>query len=165
MKTLILKLDPQTREELYSDAGEAFMDFLLMEAVYNVLLGYQANSVQWMDAIHDPDHYQNDPDTAMASSVEMLLDVMKKLDSDVGVEGTETEEYVFDLEENHAPWVSDKLALAVASISAANTPDEFMVLFTMLNDPGLSRRLTFHGRHLGNTVVMMLEGEIVSMLR
>lgn len=161
MKTLILKLDPATREELYSDMGEPFMDFVLMEAVYNILGGYQASSTHWMDAIHDTEYYLNDPDAGMAASVETLLDALKTMEEGEGVLGTDTDEYVYDLEANHAPWVSDKLALAVASLSTANNPDEFMLLFSILADPGLSRRFSFHGRHLGNMVVMMLEGDVV----
>lgn len=59
---------------------------------------------------------------------------------------------------SYSGWVTDKLCLAISSITTANKPMEFMAMHKVLEDPSLSQRLSIVGRHLGNVVVLMIDG-------
>lgn len=154
MKALILRLDPLTRAELYSDISDMFMDFVMVEAIFNVLNDFISRPDTFMDACSDQEYYKNDPECCLAASTELLMDVLKEMDKQDGVDITSPE---YDLS-TFSGWVTDKLCLAISSITTANKPMEFMAMHTILEDPALSQRLQVRGKHLGNTVVLMLDG-------
>lgn len=158
MKALILRLDPLTRDELYSDISDMFMDFVMVEAIFNVLNDFITRPGSFLDAISDAEYYKNDPECCLAASTELLMDVLKEMDKQDGVDITSPE---YDLE-TFSGWVTDKLCLAISSITTANKPMEFMSMHQLLEDPALSQRMKVTGRHLGNTVVLMIEGGFVN---
>lgn len=154
MKSLHVRLDPATREELYADIHHNLLDFIIIEAIFNVCTDLKSRPEKLIDASTDPEFYLNDPDISIASSEEYLLDVLKSFDKADGVD-VEAEDYNI---EDHRAYIGDKLCLAISSITVANQPLDFMNFYEVLNDPELAKGLTINGTHLGNTVILMLEG-------
>ena len=154
MKTINILLDPETRDELYSDTHECLIDFILMEALYNVCNDFASHPENLAAAGSDPEYYTNDPDISIAGSVEYLLQVLKEFDR---ADGKDVDAEDYNIHEYHG-YISDKLCLAISSLTAANKPLDFMPVYDVLNDPGLNRSMTIKGTHLGNTVVMSISG-------
>jgi hypothetical protein len=154
MKTITVRLDKDTRDELYADIHHNLLDFVLMEAIFCVCNDFALRPGMLLEASEDPEFYLNDPDIAIASSVETLLDTLKAIDA---TDGIDTESPMYNVRE-HQGFIEDKLCLAISSITVANKPLDFMMIYDVLQDPALNRSLTAIGTHLGETVIMSLSG-------
>lgn len=152
MKSINLRLDPDTREELYSDIHEAVIDFILLEALVVIVNDFTSNEEKLKEAIDDPEYYLNDPDANISASVEYLLDVLKTVDE---LDGTDVNSPDYNIQE-HSGWISDKLILAINSITAANPAIELLTIDQFLKDPSLLQGMTVKGTHLNNLVVLMV---------
>jgi len=158
MKTLILKLDPDTRADLYADAHVHFLDFVLLEALVIVVNDFINDPNLMLEACEDPNFYLNDPDCEIAASIEFLLDVLKAFDKEDGVD-VDAPDYC--LQEYHGE-VADRLSLAISSITSANKAGDLIVMHTELQDPIYHHGMTVKGTHLGNTVVLAVTGKFES---
>lgn len=155
MKSLILQLDPDTRADLYADAHEHFLDFVLLEALVVTVDDLINDPNKMAEACEDPNFYLNDPDTQIASSIEFLLDVLKECDK---ADGVDVDSPNYCLQEFHSD-VADRLSLAISSITAVNKAGLLLSYHHELNNPEYLHGMTVKGTHLGNTVVLMVSGK------
>ena len=158
MKTIILRLDPDTRADLYADAHIHFLDFLLLEALVIVVNDFINDPDLMLEASEDPNFYLNDPDSDIAASIEFLLDVMKAFDK---ADGVDVDGPGYCLQEFHGD-VADRLSLAISSITSANLAGDLIAMHTELQDPIYHHGMTVKGTHLGNTVVLAVTGKFES---
>lgn len=156
VKSLVFRLDPYTRDELYADVSEEFLNFIFLEAIFNTVADYTTNPEIAFVAGDDPFFNRNDPDCVYQASLELLMDVLKEFDKRDG-EDVDGPEYVEGLQE-HYQAVADKLSLAMSSIATANEPLDFMMFHKLLGDPNMTKSLSVNGKHWGNTVVLLFTG-------
>lgn len=161
MKSVNLKIDLETRDEIYADEAHAFfLDFVFLEAVALVVKDFIGDQDKVLEANTDPNYYINDPECEISSSIEYLLEVLKEYDRADGVD-VDSESYT--LEEFHG-MVSDKLSLAISSITTANSAGELMGIYNIIQDPRYLQGMTVKGTHLDGTIVYFIEPKEVFQL-
>ena len=149
----ILHLDPDTREDLYADVNPIFLDFVFLEALFNVVHDATTNPDHFWEACED-DFNATDSEGVFANSIELLMDILKEFDRADG-EPVDSPDYCLW---EYQSAVEEKLALAISSITAFNSRDLFMSVRAMLGDPALCKHVAVKATHLGNTVVLYLSG-------
>lgn len=153
MKSVNLKIDPETRDDIYADEAHVyFLDFLFLEAVGVVVKDFMGDQDKVLEAISDPNYYINDPECEISSSIEYLLDVLKEYDR---ADGVDVNSDTYSLNEFHG-MVSDKLSLAISSITVANTAGELMAIYNVLQDPIYTQGMTVKGTHLDNLICLFI---------
>lgn len=152
MEFLIVKLDPDTRDELYADINPNLVDFVLLEAI--TLAGKEMinNPDAMIEAAGDEIYHLNDPDMNMDEAIRAILDVMVETDKLAGVD-TAAEDY--DIEENYQ-FISDKLVLALSSITFANKVGEVIMFHNVISNPKFTQGVHVKGTHLGNVATLSL---------
>lgn len=152
MEFIIVKLDPDTREELYADINPHLVDFILLEAI--TLAGKEMinNPDAMIEASGDDYYHMNDPELDMDSAIRSVLDVMEQVDKEAGVDTT-AEDY--DVEDKYQ-FISDKLVLALSSITFANKVGEVLLFHKLVTDPKFSTGVNVKGNHLGNVATLSL---------
>lgn len=141
MYNFIVRLNPETRDELYSDASEAFMGFLLLEAIYCILSVGQPGFLEAMD---DIDFEHLDETSQFDTSIEYLLEIHKKLNEDCGI-FLDDAEYCFNSDAHDQ--IAEKLTLAILSLEEFNDPGELFVLEGVFNDPLIKAGFRFNAMH------------------
>ncbi len=155
MEVFVLRLDPDTREDMYADdVHEYFMDFVLLEALIITVKDFINDPERMAEANEDPHFYINDPDSDIAASIEFLLDVLKEFDK---ADGRDVEAEGYCLQEFHG-MVADKLSLAISSITSANKAFDLITMYRALQQPDFVMGISCKGRHLGDTVVLQVTG-------
>jgi hypothetical protein len=149
---LIVKLDPDTRDELYADINPNLVDFVLLEAI--TLAGKEMinNPDAMIEAAGDEVYHLNDPDIDMEDSIRAILDVMVETDKLAGIDTT-AEGY--DIEEKY-PFISDKLVLALSSVTFANKVGEVIMFHNVVSSPKFAQGVHVKGTHLGNVATLSL---------
>lgn len=142
MYNFIVRLNPETRDELYSDASEAFMGFLLLEAIYCIL---SVGRPGFLEAMDDIDFEHLDEACQFDTSIEYLLEIHKKLNEDCGIFLDEAE-YCFN-SDAHAQ-IAEKLTTAILALEEFNDPGELFVLEGVFNDPLIKAGFRFNAMHL-----------------
>lgn len=161
MKSVNLKIDKETRDSIYADEAHAFfLDFVFLEAVGVVVKDFIGDQDKVLEANTDPNYYINDPECEVSSSIEYLLDVLKEYDR---ADGVDVNSDSYCLGEFHG-MVSDKLSLAISSITVANTAGELMGIYNVLQDPMYAHGMTVKGTHLDGTIVYFIEPKEVFQL-
>lgn len=152
MEFLIVKLDPDTREELYSDINPNLVDFILLEAI--TLAGKEMinNPEAMLEAAGDEVYHLNDPEIDMEDSIRAILDVMVETDKLAGIDTTADS---YDIEEKY-PFVSEKLVLALSSITFANKVGEVIMFHNVVSNPKFAQGVHVKGTHLGNVATLSL---------
>lgn len=152
MELLIVKLDPETRDELYADINPNLVDFVLLEAI--TLAGKEMinNPDAMIEASGDDVYHLNDPEIDMDDSIRAILDVMVETDKLAGIDTT-AEGY--DIEEKY-PFISDKLVLALSSITFANKVGEVIMFHNVISNPKFAQGVHVKGTHLGNVATLSL---------
>lgn len=152
MYNFIVKLDPETREELYSDASEAFMGFLLIEALLNIIVAGVPGCLETLDRMESlsrEEHFASQYDT----SVDYLLEINKDLNEQCGIYLTE-EDCCFNSDAHDA--ISFKLSEAIESIEARNDLGEILVLKEVFEDPHVVEGFKFTAMHFRDRVAFCL---------
>lgn len=149
MKTIIVKLDPLTREELYADISPDLLAFILLEAVVNVVneLPMPIRALSPEEQLADA---MDDTDSQIAVSIENLVGILIDYDEKNGVD---TPQYSI---EEFNEFVSNKLYAAMESINSSNDITELAVITSVLNSEELINNLTFTATHLGDQVLFTL---------
>lgn len=152
MEFLIVKLDPDTRDELYADINPNLVDFVLLEAI--TLAGKEmiSNPDAMIEASGDEVYHLNDPDIDMEDSIRAILDVMVETDKLAGIDTTADS---YDIEEKY-PFISDKLVLALSSITFANKVGEVIMFHNVVSNPKFVQGVHVKGTHLGNVATLSL---------
>lgn len=152
MEFLIVKLDPDTRDELYADINPNLVDFVLLEAI--TLAGKEMinNPDAMIEASGDEVYHLNDPDIDMEDGIRAILDVMVETDKLAGIDTTADS---YDIEEKY-PFISDKLVLALSSITFANKVGEVIMFHNVVSDPKFAQGVHVKGTHLGNVATLSL---------
>jgi len=164
MKSLTIALDPDSREELYADVSDMLMDFIVIEAVGIIIKDFRKRYAPGIEALAQLseaaqlEEFTFDPEEDIANSVELLVDVLKEMDIQ---DGNDFESPGF-VEDDYSDFLRDKLALAISSITAANSVGDFMIMEDILNDPAFSQRIDFRGKHLNNVVMMFISGPLIN---
>jgi len=151
MKTIIVKLDPLTREELYADISPDLLAFILLEAVVNVVneLPMPIRALSPEEQLADA---MDDTDSQLAVSIENLVGILIDYDEKNGVD-TNSPQYSI---EEFSEFVSNKLYAAMESINSSNDITELAVITSVLNSEELINNLTFTATHLGEQVLFTL---------
>lgn len=150
MYNFIVRLNPESRDELYSDASEAFMGFLLLEAIYCIL---SISTPGFFDAMDDVELEQLDEVCQYDTSVEYLLEVHKKLNEDCGIFLDESE-YGFN-SDAHA-LIADKLTEAIMALEEFNDPGELFSLESVFKDPLINAGFRFNAMHYAERVAFYI---------
>lgn len=152
MEFLIVKLDPDTRDELYADINPNLVDFVLLEAI--TLAGKEmiSNPDAMIEASGDEVYHLNDPDIDMEDSIRAILDVMVETDKLAGIDTTADS---YDIEEKY-PFISDKLVLALSSITFANKVGDVIMFHNVVSNPKFAQGVHVKGTHLGNVATLSL---------
>ena len=152
MEFIIVKLDPDTRDELYSDINPHLVDFVLLEAI--TLAGKEMinNPEAMLEAAGDDVYHLNDPDIDMDSAIRAILDVMVETDKAAGID---TSADGYDVEDNYQ-FISDKLVLALSSITFANKVGDVIMFHNTVSDPKFAHGVHVKGTHLGNVATLSL---------
>lgn len=148
MKTFILKLDPQLREELYTDISENFIGYVLIEAIFNII---QAPSPF---ALEDVDYHPNDPDSTFETSVEYLLNILEKFFPEDVMLDEEEDDMLASLD--HHTWIGQTLSTAINCVNNAN---DYLTLFSvsgLLLSPEYMESYNFGARHLDTQVIFSI---------
>jgi hypothetical protein len=148
MATFILKIDPETREELYSDIALEFLDLIYIEGIFTII---QMTAPHEWPIVDDPLYYCDDPESQFETSVEYLLGILHENNRDDGIElpGTELREYSPDYQEV----IATKLGTAVDSLRNNNEVHEIMAIKSVLELPEYTKRFKFSTIHLADRVV------------
>jgi hypothetical protein len=162
MTTFVLEINPETREELYSDIGEVFIGFVLIEALHNILLVKRPGILGVLDQIEFPLDLPDDhPEIGLAenvgmevdTSVEYLLEILKGLDVAVGAilpdDDYEYGSYYYEI-------VMQKLAIAITSIEECNQPSQLHSLSEIFGSPKYASGFSFKVVHYPDRVVVVL---------
>lgn len=152
MEFLIVKLDPDTREELYSDIHENLLDFVLLEALTMAGKEMTENKEAMLEAAGDDFYHLNDPELNMDDAIKAVIDVMIETDR---LGGMDVSAETYDTDE-HYKFVSDKLMLALASITHANNVGEVINLYNVITSAKFIPGIHVKGTHLGNIATLSL---------
>lgn len=152
MEFLIVKLDPDTREELYADIHENLLDFVLLEALTIAGKEMTENKEAVMEAAGDDFYHLNDPELNMDDAVKAVIDVMMEVDR---LAGMDVSAETYDTDEQYK-FISDKLMLAVASVTAANKVGEILNLYSVISQTKFVPGIHVKGTHLGNIATLSL---------
>jgi hypothetical protein len=155
MLSFILKLDPETREELYSDVALEFLDLIMMEAIFVIF--QMANPYDY-PLVDDIEFLSDDPDSQFEASVEYLLAVLAEKNPLDGVLLPSDELVEYAPEYRDAIMI--KLGAAVDAINAMNDPSEMAAIKHVLSQPGFQRRFKFNSLHLKDRVVYTISPSI-----
>lgn len=156
MKSVTINLNPETREELYSDIDPDFLAHILIEGLVNVVQDLPNAMAMFLPVVDDSNEYAEDPDSNIMASVEYLLEVLKTEDANKGVDVT-SDEYVNSLSEFQS-FITVKLCDAIESIMQFNDTAVLMAIGDLMRTPGFQAKLNFSATHLGNTVLFVLSG-------
>lgn len=151
MKTIILKLDPLTREELYADIAEELLAFIILEAVINVV-NELPRPLRAMTPEEQLADCMDDTDTQLVSSVETLVSILIDHDEKNGAD----EQMLQHNREEFTEQVSQKLYAAMESIATSNDVSELTAINQALNAPEVANHLSFCATHLGDRVLFTL---------
>jgi hypothetical protein len=149
MLSFILKLDPTTREELYSDVALEFLDLIMLEAVF--IIFQMANPYDY-PLVDDIEFLTDDPDSQFEASVEYLLAYLAEKNPLDGVLLTENPELV-EYDPGYRDAVMVKLGVAVDAINLMNDQSEMEAIKNVLKQPGFQKRFKFTSLHLNDRVV------------
>jgi hypothetical protein len=151
MKSIIVKLNPSTQEELYSDISPDLLAFILLEAVINVVneLPVPARAKTLDEQVAEA---MDDTDTQLMVSVENLVTILIEHDEKNGVD-TNAPQYNIDEFNEH---VSQKLFAAMESIGTVNDVADLATISAVLNSPELVNNMSFTATHLGDKVLFTL---------
>lgn len=141
MYNFIVRLNPETRDELYSDASEAFMGFLLLEAIYCIL---SVGKPGFSEAMDDVDLEHPEEACQFDMSIEYLLEIHKKLNEDCGLI-LDDAEYCFNSDAHDL--IAEKLSTAILSLEEFNDPGELFVLEGVFDDPVIKAGFRFNAMH------------------
>lgn len=162
MTTFVLQIDPETKEELYSDVGEAFVGFILIEALYNILLVQRPGILGVLDQIEFPiDLPEEHPEKGLAesvaaeidTSVEYLLGVLKGMDQAVG---TYLPEEFYEFGSDYYEIVHSKLSMAIVAIEDHNQPSQLHALHQVFNSEKYMEGFSFKVVHYADRIVVVL---------
>lgn len=147
MYNFIVKLDPETREELYSDASDAFMGFLLIEALLNIIVAGKPGCLSVIDKMENlgDDNFVSQYDT----SIDYLLEVNEDMNKKCGIELGE-DDYSFNSDCHDT--ISFKLSEAIESLEDANGISGIMVLKEVFEDPQVVQGFRFTALHFPDRV-------------
>lgn len=155
MLSFILKLDPETREELYSDVALEFLDLIMMEAIFVIF--QMANPYDY-PLVDDIEFLADDPDSQFEASVEYLLAVLAEKNPLDGIMIPNAELVEYDPGYREAIMI--KLGTAVDAINAMNDPSEMEAIKHVLKQPGFQKRFKFSSLHLNDRVVYNISPHI-----
>jgi len=150
MHSFILKLNAETRDELYADIGIEFMGFILIEAIHNILVAGQPGVLEIEDdltRIHKTDESQFDV------SVDYLIDIVQEFNEANGI--VLSDEYYRFNSEYHDQFAT-KLADAIVSIEDSNDFTEIMALQPTFNDPAIVKGFKFTAYHYPDRVLFLV---------
>lgn len=162
MTTFVLEINPETREELYSDHGEVFIGFILIEALHNILMVKRPGIIGVLDQIEFPLNLpDNHPECGLAenvsmevdSSVDYLLELLRDLDLKVG---TVLPEEFYQFGSDYYETVHSKLSMAIISIEESNPPSQLQSLGVIFNSPKYANGFSFKVVHYPDRVVIVL---------
>lgn len=147
MHTFIVRLDPETREELYSDASDAFMGFLLIEALLNIIVAGQPGCMFMIDKMEKlgDENFLSQYDV----SIDYLLDINKDLNERHGIFLSEEE---CGINSDTHTSIAFKLSEAIESIESANGINEILVLKSVFEDPLIVQGFNFTAMHYPDRV-------------
>lgn len=152
METFTLKLDPDTREELYSDIHDYLIEFIMIEAINLSGKEITTNQETMLEAMGDDEFHLNDPELDMDGSIRSILDYMVEVDRESGIDIT-AEDY--DIDQCYDK-ISDKLVLALASLTAVNPALSIVNFYERMQNPIFHGGMGVSGSHLGNILVLTL---------
>lgn len=150
MHNFVIKLNPETKEELYSDASDTFMGFLLIEAIQAILV---AGKPGCLDALENLCSGEEDSTNQYDISIEYLLDINQKLNEECGIFLSE-EEYGFNSEAHDL--IANKLTEAIVSIEDFNDPGTLYILESVFKDPNIVTGFRFNALHFPDRVVFCI---------
>lgn len=158
MHNFVVKIDPNTREELYSDVSNDFVGFLVIEAIMNVLVAAAPDAVSVLESIERVNEF---PENQLDVSAEYMLEVAKSLDQANGIT-IDDANYGYN-SDNHEMAVS-RLNLAIHSIEAVNDISVILGLSSVFNDPSIVSGFHFNAIHGKDCIVYCLYGHSESNL-
>lgn len=147
MYNFIVKLDPETREELYSDASETFMGFLLIEALLNIIVAGKPGCLETLDKMENlgDENFVSQYDT----SIDYLLEINQELNEKSGIILGE-DDYSFNSDCHDT--IAFKLSEAIESIEDANGISGILVLKDVFEDPMVVQGFRFTALHFKDRV-------------
>jgi hypothetical protein len=160
MLSFILKLDPETREELYSDVAVEFLDLIMLEAIFVIF--QMANPYDY-PLVDDIEYLADDPDSQFEASVEYLLGVLAETNPMDGVLTPNVEDLV-EYDPGYRDAIMIKLGAAVDAINAMNDPSEMAAIKNILSQPGFQKRFKFNSLHLNDRVVYSISPDALDSL-
>jgi len=158
MHNFVVKIDPSTQEELYSDVSNDFVGFLVIEAIMNILVAAAPDAVSVLESAEFVNEY---PENQLDTSAEYMLEVTKSLDQANGITIDEAN-YGYN-SDNHEMAVS-RLNLAIHSIEAANDISTILGLGSVFTDPAIVSGFHFNAIHGKGCIVYCLYGHAESAL-
>lgn len=160
MLSFILKLDPETREELYADVALEFLDLIMLEAIFVIF--QMANPYEY-PLVDDVEYLTDDPDSQFEASVEYLLGYLAEKNPLDGVLLAENPELV-EYDPGYRDAVMIKLGAAVDAINAMNDQSEMAAVKNVLKTPGFQKRFKFSSLHLKDRVVYNISPDALDSL-
>lgn len=147
MYNFIVKLDPETRDELYSDASETFMGFLLIEALLNIIVAGKPGCLEALDKMESlgGENFVSQYDT----SIDYLLEINQELNEKSGIILGE-DDYGFNSDCHDT--IAFKLSEAIESIEDANGIAGVLVLKEVFEDPMIAQGFRFTTLHFKDRV-------------
>ena len=152
MHNFVVKLDPTTLEELYSDVSNDFVGFLVIEAIMNILVAAAPDAVSVLESAEFVNEY---PENQLDTSAEYMLEVSQSLDKACGIT-IDSANYDYN-SDNHELAVS-RLNLAIHSIEAANDISVILGLSSVFFDPSIVSGFHFNAIHGKSCIVYCLYG-------
>lgn len=140
MKCFVLNLRKDTREELYNDIAVDFLNFLLIEAIFN------ANQLSSPQSLLDVEYSLEDPDSQFETSVEYLLKVLQESYKNGPPELIPCEED-FEINSEIHDLISVRLGLAMESIQSANCPITLKAIGDLFLEPEFKHSFKFNAVH------------------
>lgn len=150
MHNFVVKIDPATQEELYSDVSNDFVGFLVIEAIMNILVAAAPDAVSTLESAEFVNEY---PENQLDTSAEYMLEVTKSLDQANGIT-IDNANYDYN-SDNHELAVS-RLNLAIHSIEAANDISTILGLSGIFSDPSIVSGFHFNAIHGKGCIVYCL---------
>lgn len=152
MHNFVVKVDPATREELYSDVSNDFVGFLVIEAIMNVLVAQAPDAVSVLEnAERITEFSENQLDT----SAEYMLEVAQTLDK---ANGITIDSANYDYNSDNHEMAVQRLNLAIHSIEAANDISVILGLSNIFTDPSIVSGFHFNAIHGKDCIVYCLYG-------
>jgi len=159
MLSFILKLDPETREELYSDVALEFLDLIMLEAIFVIF--QMANPYDY-PLVDDIEYLADDPDSQFEASVEYLLAVLAEKNPLDGIVLPNPDLVEYD--PGYRDAIMCKLGVTVDAFSAMNDPSEMESIKRILSQPGFKKRFNFATLHLKDRVVFNITPNALDQL-